>query len=313
MHQKYIFSNIIGTFIFNEHFNLLNKKLFKNNEQKNKIEKEFEKKYKNMVRPEGKELEKTLSFFKNKEFFNDFHKNNLELTKIAIKESVKDDILIIQAINNIQEIDKSVNILIKRLREWYALNNPEFEYLVENQEKFIELILKKQTKKEKDSMGADLSKEDLEPIMSLAKQVDGLFQLRKEQEIYLNKMMEKTCPNLLAIAGSTIGAKLIEQSGSLKNLMEFPASTIQLLGAEKALFRHMKTGARTPKYGFLHEHPLISQNPRNLHGKIARTLADKISLAVKVDYFKGKFIGDKLLKQVEDKFSKKDTIIKQGI
>ena len=64
----------------------------------------------------------------------------------------------------------------------------------------------------------------------------------------------------------------------------------------------MKTGARTPKYGFLHEHPLISQNPRNLHGKIARTLADKISLAVKVDYFKGKFIGDKLLKQVEDKF-----------
>ena len=83
-----------------------------------------------------------------------------------------------------------------------------------------------------------------------------------------------------------------------------PSSTIQLLGAEKALFRHMKTGARAPKFGFLHEHPLIAKNPKELHGKIARTLADKISIAVKVDYFKGKFIGDKLLKEVEGKFVK---------
>jgi nucleolar protein 56 len=114
--------------------------------------------------------------------------------------------------------------------------------------------------------------------------------------------MEKVCPNMLVITGSLIGAKLMDQAGGLKNLMEFPASTIQLLGAEKALFRHMKTGAKSPKFGFLHEHPLISQNPKQIQGKIARTLADKICLAVKVDYFKGEFIGDKLLKKIEDKF-----------
>ncbi len=313
MHNKYLFTNIIGTFIFNEHFNLLDKKLFKNIEQytnKEEIEKEFSKKYTNLKKPEGKELKKILLSFKNEQFFNDFYKNNLKITKAAIKESVKDDLLIMQTINNIGDIDKTLNILIKRLREWYALYNPEFENALENQEKFVELILKKDKKdllkeikiNEKDSMGANLSKEALEPIMNLGKEIYQLFQLREKQELYLNKLMKKICPNLLAIAGDKIGAKLLEQAGSLKNLMLFPASTIQLLGAEKALFRHMKTGARSPKYGFLHEHPLIAKNPRQLHGKIARTLADKICIAVKVDYFKGKFIGDKLLKEIEAKF-----------
>ena len=313
MHNKYLFTNIIGTFIFNEHFNLLDKKLFKNIEQytnKEEIEKEFSKKYTNLKKPEGKELKKILLSFKNEQFFNDFYKNNLKITKAAIKESVKDDLLIMQTINNIGDIDKTLNILIKRLREWYALYNPEFENALENQEKFVELILKKDKKdllkeikiNEKDSMGANLSKEALEPIMNLGKEISQLFQLREKQELYLNKLMKKICPNLLAIAGDKIGAKLLEQAGSLKNLMLFPASTIQLLGAEKALFRHMKTGARSPKYGFLHEHPLIAKNPRQLHGKIARTLADKICIAVKVDYFKGKFIGDKLLKEIEAKF-----------
>lgn len=313
MHNKYLFTNILGTFIFNEHFNLLDKKLFKNIEQysdKEKIEKEFSKKYTNLKQPERKELEKILLYFQNKEFFEDLYKKNMILTKAAIKDSVKDDLLIIQTINNIGDIDRAINTLIKRLREWYALYAPEIENSIKDQEKFVELILKKDKKQllkeisinEKDSMGADFSKEALEPIKNLAKQISQLFQLRGKQELYLNKLMKKICPNLLAIAGDKIGAKLLEQAGSLKNLMLFPASTIQLLGAEKALFRHMKTGARAPKFGFLHEHPLIAKNKRELHGKIARTLADKICIAVKIDYFKGKFIGDKLLKEIEAKF-----------
>ena len=315
MHQKYIFSNILGTFIFNEHFNLLNKKLFKNIEQytnKEEIEKEFSKKYSNLKKPEGKELKKILLFFKKNEFFEDFYKNNLKITKAAIKESVKDDLLIMQTINNIGDIDKTINILIKRLREWYALYNPEFENSLQNQEKFVELILKKDKKEllkeikinEKDSMGADFSKEALEPIMNLAKEISQLSQLRKKQELYLNKLMKKVCPNVLAITGDRIGAKLLEQAGSLKNLMLFPASTIQLLGAEKALFRHMKTGAKSPRHGFIVQDPLISSAPQKMHGKIARAIADKISIAVKVDYFKGEFIGDKLREGLEDKFKK---------
>ena len=313
MHQKYLFSNLIGTFVFNEHFNVLDKKMFKDIEQygnREKTEQEFSKKYSNLKKPEGNEIKKILEFFKDKQYFNDFHTQNLVLTKRLVKESVKGDLLIIQAIDNIGEIDKSVNILIKRLREWYALYNPEFEHSLQNQEKFVELILKKDKKEllreinANEPMGADLSKEDLEPIMDLAKELDQVYQLRKKQEAYLAQLMKKVCPNLLAITGSTLGGKLLAQSGSLKHLSEFPASTIQLLGAEKALFRHMKTKSAAPKYGFLHEHPLISRNQKELHGKIARSLADKISIAVKVDYFKGKFIGDKLYKELEEKFKK---------
>jgi nucleolar protein 56 len=312
MHNKYIFTNVIGTFVFNEHFNVIDKKLFKNNEQyDNKDgEKEFLNKYKNLRIPEGKELSRILEFFKKIDHFKGFYEGNLRLAKASIKASVKDDLLIIQTISNMSEIDKSINMLVKRLREWYAMYNPEFEDFLQNHEKFVELVLgksKKELLKEikvniEGSMGADLSKEDLEPVIVLAKEVKGLYSLKEKQGVYLEKLMKKVCPNLLAITGATIGAKLIGQAGDLKRLMLFPASTIQLLGAEKALFRHMKTKARAPKYGFLHEHPLISKNKRPLHGKIARALADKISIAVKVDYFKGKFIGDKLLKEIESKF-----------
>ena len=291
MGKGHSFTNILGTFEFNEHFKLKDSKMFTNIEQ-----------YKDSSKLDGKVLMKVLEHFKDKKYFNEFYKQNMALTKKDIKEAVKDDLLIIQTVSNVVEIERSINTLIKRLREWYGLYNPEFENSMENQEKFIELVLKNKEKKVKDSMGAEFSKENLEPMLDLAKNVEGLFSLKKEQVVYLEKMMKKVCPNVLAITGAMIGAKLLSQAGGLKQLMLFPASTIQLLGAEKALFRHMKTGARSPKYGFIHEHPLISKNPRKIHGKIARTLADKISLAVKIDYFKGKFIGDKLLKEIEEKF-----------
>ena len=116
--------------------------------------------------------------------------------------------------------------------------------------------------------------------------------------------MKKHCPNMLEVAGVLISAKLLEHAGSLRRLMMMPASTIQILGAEKALFRHLKTGkkAKPPKYGILSQHPLIGKVKKEEYGKVARTLADKISIAVKVDYFKGKFIGDKLKEELEKKF-----------
>jgi len=89
----------------------------------------------------------------------------------------------------------------------------------------------------------------------------------------------------------------------LKKLAEMPSSTIQLLGAEKALFRHMRTGAKVPKHGILIQHPLMAKTKKEIHGKVARALADKISIAAKVDYFKGKFVADKLKKMLEEKFS----------
>ena len=106
-----------------------------------------------------------------------------------------------------------------------------------------------------------------------------------------------------SILGVTMAAKLIEHTGSLKRLAEMPASTLQVLGAEKALFRHMRNKKnRPPKFGLIHEHQLIQKSKREMYGKVARALADKASIAARVDYFRGKFIGDKLKKELIEKF-----------
>lgn len=226
---------------------------------------------------------------------------NLKETKNKLRESVTEDILIIQAITHIEDLNKVINILAKDLREWYCYYNPEFSRTTQEHNDFVDAIIKKKDKKPKDSLGADLSEENLKPILSLSKEISELFKLKEKQEKYIEEMMNKVCPNMTAIATPLIGAKLIKHAGSLRRLILMPSSTVQLLGAEEALFRHIKTGAKCPKYGVLHSHPLVSKVKRKYAGRAARILASKISIAVRVDYAKGKFIGDKLLKEVEEK------------
>ena len=237
------------------------------------------------------------------EKFQKLREENLEETKKKLSESVNFDDFIVQTISNVDEINRVINILAKRLREWYELYNPEFSRKIEDHEEFVSLIVSGKAQKEKNSMGADLSKEELKPMSDLAEQIDSLYQLKKKQEDYLEKIMQKNCPNIAAVAGTLIGARLIAIAGDLKRLMQFPASTVQLLGAEKALFRHLRNKkSLPPKYGVIHKHPLVAKVGKKDKGKAARALADKISIAAKVDYFKGEFIGDKLRNGLEERF-----------
>ena len=112
--------------------------------------------------------------------------------------------------------------------------------------------------------------------------------------------MKKYCPNVLELAGVTIGAQLLELAKSLRRMAFLPASTIQLLGAEKALFRHLKTGSRSPKYGVIFQHPLIQNTKRSKRGKKARQLADKLSICAKLDFFKGEFLAKEYRKELEE-------------
>jgi len=315
MPPKFIFTNVIGSFVFNENYNPVDAVLFKDFEQfkdKKEFEGKLQKKHANLEIPEGRDLYNILSYFKDKKFFSEFYKKNLSFTKKSLKESVNNDSLIIQTISSIEELDKVQNILTKRLREWYSLYNPEASNKIKDHEKFVSLIISKSKSKllkelnvdEKESIGADLKEEDLSSIMLLATQINNNYRLRSHYESYLSKIEKKHCLNLAIIAGVTMAAKLIEHAGSLRRLAEMPASTLQILGAEKALFRHIRNKRRNlpPKYGMLHEHQLIQKSHRKMHGKVARALADKLSMAVRIDYFKGKFIGDKLKKELVDKF-----------
>ncbi len=245
--------------------------------------------------------------------FEECYKMNLGETKRKIRESVKEDSLLMQAINSIDELSRIGNIAVKRLREWYELYNPEFSKSCADNERFVSEILKKPKRellqgisvREEDSMGANIPKDDVDKILELASFVDYSFKLRKKEEQYVEDLMKKIAPNISAVAGPLIGAKLIAASGSLKRLSELPASTVQLLGAERALFRHLRNKAnRPPRHGLIVQHPLIGSAAQKDHGKVARALADKISIAAKVDYFRGEFIGDKLRKILEGKFAK---------
>ncbi len=325
MGEKYLISNALGTFVFDESFDVVETVQNKDISDYSswlESEKMFINKYKDdklfyignkETKLEGirtskdpKKLKALQEFFKKK--FDELYKLNLRLTKLKIKASIKDDLLIIQTIRNIEELNKGANTLSKRLREWYELYLPELSKQVEEHEAFVRLILennKQELLKEiklsaKDSMGADLPEEDVKPIINLAQKIKALHKLKEEQETYLETKMKTYCPNLLAIAGANIGAQLLAHAGDLHRLAMMPGSTIQLLGAESALFRHIRTGARCPKYGVLINHPIVSKAKMSDKGRAARKLADKICIAVKVDLYKGEFIGNKLRKQVED-------------
>ena len=312
---KFLFSNIIGSFVFNENYKLVDGLLFKGIEQyRNKKEywEKLRQKHPDVAVPKEGDLYNILLFFKDKKYYSQFYNKNIKITKNSIKESVNNDALIIQTSDNIEEIDKTINLLTKRLREWYSLYNPEISNGIESNEKFILIIIKRSKSQllkelnidENGSMGANLKEKDVSVILLIATQINNFYKLKKHYEDYLKELEKETCPNFATVAGVTIAAKLISHAGSLKRLVEMPASTIQILGAEKALFRHMRNKRRNlpPKYGMIHEHQLIQKSKSGVHGKVARALADKLSIAVKIDYFKGKFIGDKLKKGLVDKF-----------
>ena len=220
---------------------------------------------------------------------------NLAIYKIK-KESATEDKHLIQAINSIDEIDETISKLIERIREWYALYFPEMD-VIKNNETYIRLISQNKSKEEilKEKPDAfpnnmidledDINIEDLEIMNNYANSIYGLQKSRKNIEEYIDKKMESIAPNLRQLVGPTLGAKLISHAGGIKRLAMYPSSTVQIMGAEKALFRHLKSGDRPPKYGLIYQHPQVRGASWWNRGKIARMLAGKISLAVRRDVF----------------------------
>ncbi|MBW2991554.1 hypothetical protein KY348_07705 [Candidatus Woesearchaeota archaeon] len=230
---------------------------------------------------------------------------NIELARKGVKESVNPDLFIINAVNNFEELQRIINVLTKRLREWYSIYLPELDKKIQDNEAYVKLVLKKDRKvllndlKLNSTLGADMPKNHIKPMLLTAKSIDTLAKQISELEKYLEATMKAHCPNLTTLAGALIGAKLIKGAGSLKKLAMMRSSTIQLLGAEKAFFRHIKTGAKPPKYGYILHHPLVQKAKKSDKGRAARALADKIFICVRTDYFKGEYIADKLLKELE--------------
>jgi nucleolar protein 56 len=249
---------------------------------------------------------------------------SVAVAKLRVKGAVeKRDLIVAQAIQTLDDLDRTVNLFMGRLREWYGVHFPELDRLIEKHETYARLILNlgdrenfalKSLEKEElpkakaeaiataaaSSMGADIAEADLAQIQALSKDVLELYELRRGMESYLDKTMGEVAPNTRALVGSLLGARLIAVAGSLQSLAMRPASTIQVLGAEKALFRSLKTGARPPKHGLIFQHALLHDAKRWQRGKIARALAGKLAIAIRTDAFGGgRYVGDMLKADLE--------------
>ena len=238
---------------------------------------------------------------------------NLAIYRIK-KESSSEDKHLIQAINTIDEIDESISKQIERIREWYALYFPEME-VIRNNETYIRLISENKSKDEiikakpeafPDDMidlEEDINPKDIEIMNNYANSIYEIQQTRKNLEEYVDFKMQDIAPNLRLLVGSSLGAKLISHAGGLKRLAVYPSSTVQIMGAEKALFRHLKSGDRPPKYGLIYQHPQVRGAKWWNRGKIARMLAGMISHAARRDVFTKTFdenAFDEFIKKAEE-------------
>jgi nucleolar protein 56 len=219
------------------------------------------------------------------------------------------DLSISQATNAIDELDQTINLFTERLVEWYGIHFPELERLVVDNVQYCTLIAEHGQRENipgndiqaaaQQSVGVELSARDMEAIRSLAKQVVYLSTVRKDYTDYIEEGVRAVAPNLTELAGPLIAARLIALAGGLANLARKPASTVQVLGAEKALFRHLKTGAKPPKHGIIFQHPLVHTAKPWQSGKIARTLASELAIAARVDYHSGNMVASELQARID--------------
>lgn len=217
----------------------------------------------------------------------------------------KVDVMIVQAIKLLDDLDKELNNYAMRVKEWYGWHFPEMDRIVQDNLAYCRIIITMGRRVDaastdfseilpeeiearvkaaaEVSMGTEIEEFDLENIKLLAEQVISFTEYRQQLSLYLTSRMKAIAPNLTELIGELVGARLIAHTGSLMKLAKSPGSTIQILGAEKALFRALKTKHDTPKYGLIYHSSLVGQASGKNKGKIARTLSAKAALCLRVD------------------------------
>jgi nucleolar protein 56 len=237
----------------------------------------------------------------------------LEFAKRRAREAMGGrDQHVVQAVQAIDDLAETANQLAERLREWYGLHFPEADRLVERHEEMATLISQHATRDailaksphlrfEGDSMGAPLGAAEQAALRGFAKALSTLYAQRAELDKYLEEAMPGIAPNVTRLVGPAIAARMLFHARGLRELATLPSGTIQTLGAEKALFRHLKEGKRPPKHGVLFQHPLVHRAPFRQRGAIARTLAGKVAIAARADAYTGHDVATQLLLDIEQR------------
>ncbi|MEA2070217.1 MAG: C/D box methylation guide ribonucleoprotein complex aNOP56 subunit [Asgard group archaeon] len=264
--------------------------------------------------------------FPSKEEYRQFIRNTaILLTRERVRSAAeRRDRLVVHAIETIDDLDKTLNLFSGRLREFYGMHFPELGDMVENHQTYAKIVgetgdknnLSKEflvneihfpdekaekllTMREK-SMGSPLKQSDLILIKNQAKVIVDLYKQREDFEKWMEQTMQDIAPNLCGVVSPLLGARLISLAGSLRELAVSPSSKIQVLGAEKALYRTIKTGAPPPKHGIIFQDPRLNQSKWWLRGKIARILAGRLAIAARMDFFNAEDKSEKLSQEVNE-------------
>ena len=226
-----------------------------------------------------------------------------EITSEKIRESIKtNDVMIVETINSLEEIEDSTGKLIERLREWCTPYLPEMEKL-HNHELYARVIATETSRENiiksgildnthvslSENYDVDITENDLNIIKSFASSVYALYESKNRLEDFIDEKIKEIAPNMYDVAGANLAAKLIAHTNGLENLAKLPSSTIQIIGAEKAIFRHLKTGENPPKHGLIFQHPSIRGSNWWVRGKLARAVASKVTIAARKDAFSNEY------------------------
>jgi nucleolar protein 56 len=246
------------------------------------------------------------------------HETYYLLASLLVKRDLEErDKMVIQEVDALEEYTEMINKMYERLREWYGIHFPELEGKVQsmgvyaktvselgNREAFTEKKLSQYgiegerideiLEASYRSIGAEMDLGDLLQVREHARFLTASMDRKDALEKRLYEVLNDYAPNLSALAGVRLAGVLISRAGGLRRLAIMPSGTIQLLGAEKALFRSLKSGARPPKHGVIFQHPSVNQSPRWIRGKVARALASKLAIAARLDAYGGIFRGGEL-------------------
>ena len=252
------------------------------------------------------------TFLKPEEFGFDrglLHDGMVELAKRRMRKAIRPEDHLRQAVGAVDDLIEQENTALERVREWYGLHFPELARMVDDAT-YLELVATHGRRENlpiehRDSVGAEIGDSEEREVRGLAQLARALAAERGALEAYVDRAIRELAPNVTDLAGPMIAARLVTLAGGVEDLAREPAGTIQLLGAERALFRHLKTGARPPKHGVLFQHPIVHRAPPWQRGALARALAAKIAMAARADAYTHRSISgylqaslDKAIKEI---------------
>ncbi len=239
------------------------------------------------------------------EQLNEFISNFvITLSRKAMHGIIEMDKFIIQSSNALEDLKHIENLLLERFTEWYRLHYPESRA---SHKELLSYVIKYGRRENfpdfERSIGIDISEEDEKIILDYAGMIQKVIDQRKKKEEYLRKRVPEILTNLSSVVDPLLAVRLVAAAGSLEKLAKMPSSTVQLIGAEKALFRHLKKKGKAPKYGILFNDTRISGAPESKRGKIARIISAKLAVAARIDYY-SKRLDERLKKDIENELTK---------